>query len=465
MIRTFSEWLTANRPLVLFIYGQTFFVVGLAIGLQLRRTSRLKLARSLPWLAGFGFLHGFNEWGDLFLPLQQPFLTPPIYDLLRAFQLILLSTSFASLFQFGIELLRPLPTRWKWVRFIPGMVLFSWVIGPFWMGLVISRDTSTWQNTANALARYLLCVPGSLISSYALFKQGRQQIRPLQLTNIERMLGLAASALLAYGILGGVIVPQSPIFPATIINTSNFERIFFLPPPVFRSIAGLLLAITIIRVMEVFEVETQRMVLQMEENQVIYNERERIARDLHDGALQQIYAAGLLAQSLRKQASGSLAENLDRLVIVINQSIEQLRRFLAYGQIEVQSVELIPALEQIIEDARRFVSIETHWETLSSPAFTPEQINHLTAFTREALSNAIRHAVTDHVEIRLECKQDHLTLVICDFGRGLSGHPEPGYGLRNMRDRARLLSADLTIESAPNQGTKIQLEMLMRGRE
>jgi len=126
----FSEWLIANRPLIFFIYGLAFFILGLSIALQLRRTSRLNLARSLPWLAGFGFLHGFNEWGDLFLPIQQPFLAPPFYDLLRTIQLILLATSFASLFQFGIELMRPLPNHWRWIRFVPSNTayLVSWSI-------------------------------------------------------------------------------------------------------------------------------------------------------------------------------------------------------------------------------------------------------------------------------------------------------------------------------------------------
>ncbi|MGB9673465.1 MAG: hypothetical protein ACPL3P_04945 [Anaerolineales bacterium] len=58
---TFTQWLAANRPIILFIYGQAFFMVGLSIALQSRHSSHLHLAHSLPWLAAFGFLHGFNE--------------------------------------------------------------------------------------------------------------------------------------------------------------------------------------------------------------------------------------------------------------------------------------------------------------------------------------------------------------------------------------------------------------------
>ena len=103
----------------------------------------------------------------------------------------------------------------------------------------------------------------------------------------------------------------------------------------------------------------------------------------------------------------------------INQSIEQLRAFLRQGETEIQGIELIPALEKIIDDARRILPIETHWETPAPPILNAEQISHLTAFTREALSNAIRHADTDSIEVRLECLNEHLRLIVHDFGRGL----------------------------------------------
>ena len=459
MTVTLREWFLANQSLVLFTYGQVFFILGLAIILRSRQHSRLSLARSLPWLAGFGILHGFNEWGDLFIPIQQQFLSQPILDLLGSFQLILLAVSFACLFQFGVELLRPFPKRWQWFRLLPFLVLMLWLAGPFWVGLGLSENAADWRIWANALARYMLCVPGGFLSGYGLLKQVKIQIRPFGLISIERMLNLAASALIAYGLLGGLIVPALPMFPANLINVDTFTQVFIFPPPIFRSLAGLILAVAIIRALEVFDVEMERLILHMEENQMIALERERMARDLHDGALQQVYAAGLLAQSLSKQAAGPLAAGLERLVLTINQSIEQLRTFLIQGQAEIQGIELIPALEQLITETRRVIPIETHWETPNPPILTPEQISHLTAFTREALSNAIRHAQTDSIEVRLEYLDEHLRLIIRDFGLGLSETAEAGYGLRNMRDRARLLGAELHFESAPAKGTTIILEL------
>lgn len=459
MVALLREWLLVNRPLILFVYGQVFFIFGFAILLRSRQRSRLSLARSLPWLAGFGVLHGLNEWGDLFLPIQQQFLSPPILVLLESFQLILLAVSFACLFQFGMELLRPFPKRWQWLRTLPFLVLILWLVGPFWFGLTLSEGTEEWRLWANVLARYMLCVPGGFLAGYGLLKQARLQIRPLGLVSIERMVNIAAGALITYGILGGLIVPAAPLFPANILNVDVFTQTLVFPPPVFRSLTGLVLAVAIIRTLEVFDVEMERLILHMEERQVISSERERMARDLHDGALQQVYAAGLLAQSLAKKAPPESSEGLQRLVLAINQTIEQLRTFLTQAQAEIQNIELIPALESVIAETRLVVPIETRWETPRPPLLTPEQISHLTAFTREALSNAIRHAQTESIEVRLECVDERLRLTIRDFGLGLPETAEAGFGLRNMRDRARLLGAELRFESLPSKGTTITLDL------
>jgi signal transduction histidine kinase len=465
MITILREWFSFNRPLVFFVYGQVFFVLGLAIALQSRRYSRLNLAHSLPWLAGFGFLHGFNEWGDVFIPIQSQFLGSPIIAFLNSIQHFILAASFALLFQFGIELLRPLAEKWRWLRLLPAALFLVWLAGPFWVGLVLIQDVNQWHILVNVLARYMLCLPGGLVAAYGLLRQTRVQIAPLGLPRIGRTLKIAAGALAAYGILGGLIVPNFTIFPANVINSESFTALFIAPPPLFRSLAGLVLVVAVISALEVFDIETDRMIRQMEESQVIAIERERIARDLHDGALQQVYAAGLLAQSLGRQTRGPLKEGVNRLVLTINQSIDQLRAFLPQLRPEPKSAELIAALEPVIEEARRATTIDTYWETPTPPVLLPEQIGHLVAFTREAISNAIRHAETPSIEVRLVSADGHLRLSVRDFGRGLPASPDAGYGLRNMRDRARLLGAELKFESIRGKGTTVVVDLPMEEYE
>ena len=113
------EFFVINQTILLFIYGQVFFVLGLAILWQSRRHSQLDLARSLGWLGAFGLIHGLHEWGDIFIPIQAEYLSRVWIEILVLVQLCLLAFSFACLFQFGVETLHPLHPHLFWMRLIP----------------------------------------------------------------------------------------------------------------------------------------------------------------------------------------------------------------------------------------------------------------------------------------------------------------------------------------------------------
>ncbi len=187
--------------------------------------------------------------------------------------------------------------------------------------------------------------------------------------------------------------------------------------------------------------------------------------DLHDGALQQVYAAGLYAQSLIRLADESQKQGLECLVWSINQAIDHLRLFLRQIQPDPSPVELEAALQPVINEARNTIPIETFWENPSPPDLQAEQISHMVAFTREALSNALRHSQTSRIEIRTDCTEARLRLSVRDFGSGLPKVVEPGYGLRNMRDRARLLGAELIFDSQAGKGTLVTLLLPMEKKD
>src|SRR3990170_6054993 len=132
-----AELFETNRIIVLSVYGQVFFVMGLAVALQSRRRSKLPLARPLGWLAAFGIVHGLMEWGYLFVPIQAGFLPPPVIDVLLVLQLVMKPLSFALLFQFGVELLlsardttHDVPRVWgqPWLRLVPAAVTVLWTV-------------------------------------------------------------------------------------------------------------------------------------------------------------------------------------------------------------------------------------------------------------------------------------------------------------------------------------------------
>src|SRR5918996_3094803 len=131
-----AELFETNRIIVLSVYGQVFFVTGLAVALQSRQRSELPLARPLTWLAGFGIVHGLMEWGYLFVPIQAGFLPLPVIELLLLLQLAMKPLSFALLFQFGVELILSTraagstPAARSPLRYLPAGVAGMWGIAP-----------------------------------------------------------------------------------------------------------------------------------------------------------------------------------------------------------------------------------------------------------------------------------------------------------------------------------------------
>jgi signal transduction histidine kinase len=91
-------------------------------------------------------------------------------------------------------------------------------------------------------------------------------------------------------------------------------------------------------------------------------------------------------------------------------------------------------------------------------AFSAPRTQQVLAILNEAISNAARHAKAHQVSIAAERSEDRFLLTIQDDGVGFQvKNNGKGYGMRNMRDRARLLGGTLGIESRPGKGTTIQL--------
>lgn len=465
MRETLRALFTTNEVIVYFIYGQVFFVLGLAIALQSRRHSRLALARSVPWLAAFGLLHGLHEWGDIFIPIQATYLPAPYVELLQAGQVVLLSLSFAALLQFGVMGLRPLGGRWRVLHALPIVLLLVWALLAFPTTLFLSSDLDEWYRSASVLARYLLGLPGGMVSAYALRRQAHRHIAPLNLPHIVRTLRLAGLSLAAYGILGGLVGAPAPFWPANHLNQDVFLALTGTPVIFWRAVAGFILAVAMVRTLEVFDVEVDHLIDRMEQTQILAAERQRISRELHDGALQAVYAAGLLIESLyhRLPDSDPLRAPLQRALTVIRDAITDLRQYIADLGAEPAAADLAEALHRLSEDAslRSLVDVELDLDLdLGDDArLAPRRAGHVIAIVREALSNVARHAQARHAVVRAVHRNGHLQVEVSDDGRGFSSDAETGFGLRNMRDRARLLGGRLHIESAPGQGTHVALDI------
>lgn len=465
MATTLREFFAINQTLASFVYGLIFFVLGLAITLHSRRHSRLILARNLHWLALFGFFHGFHEWGNVFIPIQSAYLAPGLIDFFRAIQVTMLGIAFTCLFQFGINLLRPLPRAWAWLRWLPASLLLLWSSAALIWLFLTSIPLGRWQVFSTIWARYLLGFAGSALAAYGIRHQTVQLIAPFDDPRTLRMLRLVGLALAGYALVGGLLVPPAPFFPANWLNETLLEAWLGIPVPIFRSLLGLVLVLAVIRTLEIFNLEIERKLTAMEEAQILAAERERIGRDLHDHTLQSVYGAGLLLSSARhaldQPKNEVVVDNLVQAEQILDQTVSDIRRYIAELRAQPSSVGLAEGLTKLIRDSALTSMAEVNL-TLDLPedqTLSARQVSDLLAIAGEALSNVARHARARRVQLSAQLQANRLHLAVSDDGQGFPLDYVPGYGLRNMHERARLLGGELNLNSQPGQGTYLELSM------
>ena len=457
---TLTEFFKLNQSIIYFVYGLVFFILGFAIILQTRQSSRLDLARSLRWLAAFGITHAFHEWGDLFIPIQAGYLNSMIIRVLYVFHVTLLAVSFIFLLQFGLTMqFTGRPQRW--VRLLTTILFAGWFIVAFLILPPKYPDETAWRYAANALARYFIGFPGGLLAAFALRHHTMLRIKPLNVPKIVLTLQVAGIALGIYALLAGLVPPPVDFFPGNIVNRVTFTEFVGIPPLVFRSLTGLIIAVALIRALEIFDVETERRIEALEQHQIITAERERLARELHDGAIQKVYTAGLLVESASRLADSKseIGARLGKSVIVLNDAIADLRRNLSelHDGSAPPAESLSTLLHQISENPHytSMVDISLDVDVLNNRKLSPMRSSHVFAIVNESLANIVRHAQAKTVEIHASDLGDQLQIAVKDDGLGIPPEPKAGYGLRNMRDRARLLNGELIFIS--NKGTTVTL--------
>ena len=464
MIAGMHQFFETNETIVWFVYGLVFFTLGLAIALQSRSHSRLEMARYLGWLAAFGVTHGLHEWGGVFVPIQATYLPDAAVSFLVLLQTFLLGLSFAFLLQFGVELLR---RRWPRLKVLPLVLFTGWLLAFFVPGVVHTASVSEQQALASIWARYLMGAPASILSAIGLQYQINTTIRPLGFRNIARTMHIASLALAGYSFFGGFIVPPASFPPASWLNDQTFVAWVGLPPPVIRSFIGLVLALAMIRTLEVFDIEVDQIIEEMQVERELVEERERIARELHDGTIQTIYTAGLLVESIgsKIRPDKETAGRLERVGSLLNEAIANLRGYIGNLQPQGMGESLEAVIRNQTEDARlnSLVEIQVEMDKLPEEPFNAARLPHVAAILTEALSNAARHSGSRSVKVSAACEDGQCVLSVEDDGRGFdSAAPKPGYGLRNMRDRARLLAGSLDVVTQPGKGTRITLRIPWR---
>ncbi len=143
----------------------------------------------------------------------------------------------------------------------------------------------------------------------------------------------------------------------------------------------------------------------------------------------------------------------------LDHAVDAIRRHIAELRLQPTNLSLAEGLTQLTRDSvlPSMVEIDLTLNLPDTQPFEATQINHILAIAGEALSNVARHARARRVQLAAQMKNDSFTLTITDDGQGIPPDYVAGYGLQNMRDRARMLGGELTIHSQPGQGARVQL--------
>lgn len=182
-------------------------------------------------------------------------------------------------------------------------------------------------------------------------------------------------------------------------------------------------------------------------------ERERIARNLHDNVIQQLYATSLSLSTVVNTASDDMKVILTKTLESIDKVVSDIRREI----LDVESRNASPVWRQI-EDSLVPILEPTGAELdIDVPAvhIDDEFMPHLRAVTMEAASNAVRHGGAGMVWVKLRKKPGCLELLVEDNGSGIAPGATLQNGLINMQERARSLGGSMNVEERIGGGTVI----------
>lgn len=199
------------------------------------------------------------------------------------------------------------------------------------------------------------------------------------------------------------------------------------------------------------------------ERLVVVEERNRLARELHDAVTHTLYSLNLFAETTKRFAQagdlGKVIQYTDRIQTSAQDSLREMRLLLHNLRPSIlEEAGLVGALQQRLEAVEKRSGVTYRLvadENLELPALVEEALFHI---AEEALNNALKHAGGSAVTVRLQHHEQQILLSIADNGCGIDPlclTQNGGLGLTSMRERAELLGGRLAIELAEPCGTMV----------
>jgi len=190
-------------------------------------------------------------------------------------------------------------------------------------------------------------------------------------------------------------------------------------------------------------------------------EQRRIGEMLHDTCGQGLAGLMMSAQSLKSRLEEAGAEEAGAMRTLLDdlRQLHQDTRLVARGlvPVEVDGQGLERALERMVEETCEHYPLSCRMVTEGGPVTLDDPFNatHLFYVAQEAVVNAARHSGASEIVVTLRSEGHGVAVEVRDDGRGFSPSEAVGLGLNIMRHRARLIGAELVVDSSPGRGTRV----------
>jgi signal transduction histidine kinase len=211
-------------------------------------------------------------------------------------------------------------------------------------------------------------------------------------------------------------------------------------------------------------IENARLAQQVE-HLAVMEERQRLARELHDSVTQALYSVTLHSEAaVRLLSAGKQAaavEYMRDLRTTAQQALREMRLLIFELRPPILEQEgLVAALQARLDAVEGRAGLQTELRIHGEEKLHYTVAEELYRIAQEALNNVLKHAHAHHVTLQITCEEANCCLEISDDGEGFDTAAmlqHDGWGLRGMQERARRVGAELSVNSVPGQGTTVRV--------
>ncbi|UOQ45207.1 sensor histidine kinase [Halobacillus salinarum] len=203
--------------------------------------------------------------------------------------------------------------------------------------------------------------------------------------------------------------------------------------------------------------------------EVVLQERNRLARELHDSVSQQLFAASMMMSAINDSGKLENQETEKQLKMVenmIHQSQLEMRALLLHLRpVALKDKTLSEGTEELLHELTQKVPMEITWN-VESITLDKGLEDQLFRILQESVSNTLRHSKAETLSVTLIEREENIILRVIDDGVGFDVEEEKAssYGLQNMQERAFEIGGNLKIVSLEKQGTRLEVKVPYRNK-